>query len=37
MATEALERGAPMRIKRIVYSLVSLAALAFAVGAGWRP
>ena len=30
-------KGAPMRIKRIVYSLASLAALALAVGAGWRP
>ena len=37
MVTEAIGRGAPMRIKRIVYSLVSLAVLAFAVGAGWRP
>jgi len=26
-----------MRIKRIVYALASLAALALAVGAGWRP
>jgi len=26
-----------MRIKRIMYSLASLAALALAVGASWRP
>jgi hypothetical protein len=32
-----MRKEAPMRIKRIVYALASLAALALAVGAGWRP
>jgi hypothetical protein len=37
MATELDGKEARMRIKRIVYALASLAALALAVGAGWRP
>ena len=32
-----MRKEARMRIKRIVYALTSLAALALAVGAGWRP
>ena len=32
-----MRKEARMRIKRIVYSLASLAALAISVGAGWRP
>ena len=37
MAAQVIGKEARMRIKRIVYSLASLAALALAVGAGWRP
>ena len=36
-ARQLTEMEAWMRIKRIVYALASLAALALAVGAGWRP
>jgi hypothetical protein len=32
-----MRKEARMRINRIVYALASLAALALAVGAGWRP
>jgi hypothetical protein len=32
-----VERKVRMRIKRIAISLASLAALALAVGASWRP
>jgi hypothetical protein len=37
MATSLERKEAWMRIKRIMYSLASLAALALAVGASWRP
>jgi hypothetical protein len=37
MATGLSGKEARMRIKRIMYSLASLAALALAVGASWRP
>jgi hypothetical protein len=37
MATGLSGREARMRIKRIMYALASLAALALAVGASWRP
>jgi len=37
MATELGGREARMRINKIVYALASLAALALAVGASWRP
>jgi hypothetical protein len=37
MATGLSGREARMRMKKIVYALASLAALALAVGASWRP
>jgi hypothetical protein len=30
-------RSAMMRLRRTVYALASLAALAMAIGAGWKP
>jgi hypothetical protein len=31
------ERSGTMRLRKMIYALASLAALAMAIGAGWKP
>jgi len=36
-ATRRVEEGATPMLKKLIYSLATLAAFAMAVGAGWKP
>jgi hypothetical protein len=37
VSNRRVEEGATPMLKKLIYSLASLAALALAVGAGWKP